>query len=506
MGVRYIKQQQLVFIVLLASTICQTARFDDAPAATWAPIWGRDGEGSYAKQSYLEGSYADGSYAEGSYAEGQQKEAQQIAFCNASDIPDGSVTACGHCTASKQCVDELYCSSYLGMCGGGPCPLPISAYHPDQWLECPTGNDNGGSTDGIVASTGLAMRWSDPYIWTQAHNIKRCMHGLDYVKWNQQAVDGDQGAKAWADKGNGLDHSDCFNLPPPFGPAGENVAILSEAGNPEAVVNAWYEEIKACDWSTGCEPAERLATAADGADSGLSGEVTTGHATAMVWRGTTEIACAWSSGAAFGTELDESVLYVCRYLNDAPNVAGRFKTEVPPPQEQPGLKRKEAREVVEARCARTVEEWMAEGEWCVKDDFVLLGDTSGAAACPARVPVSSTNLVGDPTAECAAIVPHAYRKCNSASADGLDALAKDEPPVFRVTPRAASTLSQSYLPITDDDGDDDDDDDDDDDGFAQEVITGSFGDSESNAGTGEGSALPVSKTFPNEKIEQHRTR
>ena len=84
------------------------------------------------------------------------------------------------------------------------------------------------------------------YEWTKAHNIKRCLHGLGpkakgWVRWNQAAVEGPNGAQAWADRGVFEHNAEVFNLTAPAGPADENIgAYVSVTEGAPRVVRVNY--------------------------------------------------------------------------------------------------------------------------------------------------------------------------------------------------------------------------------------------------------------------------
>ena len=111
------------------------------------------------------------------------------------------------------------------------------------------------------------------------------MHGAPPVKWDDDVA---RSAQVWANKGK-MEHSDCYNLPNPEGPAGENLAqaypSLEEANK------AWYAEVSNCGPLPGCK-------------KGATGTV--GHFTAMIWKGM----------KSFGCGISGDKLYVCRYKGD----------------------------------------------------------------------------------------------------------------------------------------------------------------------------------------------
>merc|ERR1719482_2715931 len=79
--------------------------------------------------------------------------------------------------------------------------------------------DSGKSSGDGGGSPGKTPK-SIPDRWVNAHNYWRCIHGAPPIKWDKDFA---RGAQKWADKGQ-FSHADCYNIPPPQGPAGENLA------------------------------------------------------------------------------------------------------------------------------------------------------------------------------------------------------------------------------------------------------------------------------------------
>merc|ERR1719264_1425608 len=127
--------------------------------------------------------------------------------------------------------------------------------------------------------------------------------------------------------GTNLVHSpDHYLLPPPIGPAGENLYGTTGQADPAMAVAAWYNEVNDCkggptSFQDGCmEPADPSKMV--------------GHFTAMIWAGAKTIGCAFS---------DDGTQIICRYKGgdtlgpDTPNfrpvenyvknVPHRIKTE-----------------------------------------------------------------------------------------------------------------------------------------------------------------------------------
>ena len=99
-----------------------------------------------------------------------------------------------------------------------------------------------------------------------------------------------------------FEHSDCYNIPPPAGPAGENLA-MGYGGGTQAT-DGWYSEVANWAWTPG---------------DGTGNTGTTGHFSAMIWKGVTKLGC----GLYASTKI-----WVCRYKagdklsGDTPNMGG----------------------------------------------------------------------------------------------------------------------------------------------------------------------------------------
>jgi hypothetical protein len=109
--------------------------------------------------------------------------------------------------------------------------------------------------------------------WVASHNIFRCMHDVPAVVWGEEVY---QDCKGTFENQAEMEHSDCYGVPPPAGPAGENLFSASYAGTPLESAQAWYSEVADCGAFPGCS-------------SGATGTV--GHFTAMIWNGVREIGC-----------------------------------------------------------------------------------------------------------------------------------------------------------------------------------------------------------------------
>jgi hypothetical protein len=160
-----------------------------------------------------------------------------------------------------QCCEEE-CSA--GKCGDTP----------GGW-ECPA---DGGCPGGGCSGD----QWEN---WVAAHNVYRCMHDIPPVVWDMDVY---QDCYDTFKDQSAMEHSHCYDVPAPAGPAGENLFKASYDATPIEATAAWYSEIAECGPFPGCV-------------SGASG--TTGHFTAMSWNGDKEIGCAFAQGG----------LIACRY-------------------------------------------------------------------------------------------------------------------------------------------------------------------------------------------------
>ena len=111
-------------------------------------------------------------------------------------------------------------------------------------------------------------------------------HNVPLLTWDCDVA---ASAQAWADRGV-FEHSNSYDIPPPAGPAGENLGMGQSSGT--QVTDNWYSEISNWAWSPG-----------DG--SGNSG--TTGHFTALVWKGVKKLGCGF---------YPPTRIWVCRYKSD----------------------------------------------------------------------------------------------------------------------------------------------------------------------------------------------
>jgi len=149
-------------------------------------------------------------------------------------------------------------------------------------------------------------------------NMYRCMHGSPALKWNQKLY---LNTEETFGKATAMEHSASYDLTDEQGgPAGENLFGGSVGGGwtPTQMVDLWYNEVADCIW---------WPQAQDLACSKGKGNKVVGHFTALIWKGTTVIACTKSENGAIG---------VCRYGNgpggslscNTPNMGGCYEDNV----------------------------------------------------------------------------------------------------------------------------------------------------------------------------------
>jgi len=149
---------------------------------------------------------------------------------------------------------------------------------------------------------------ADKQMWLREHNIYRCMHQAPAVEWDDAVY---QNAQTYVDKLMHMTHSKSYDIPPPAGPAGENLAMGRHSIN--RVVADWYNEERCCNSLPGCESVSQG-----------SGCGTTMHFTAVVWKAVKKIGCA----------KNHRNIYICRYwsgntkTSDTANMRGGFSTNV----------------------------------------------------------------------------------------------------------------------------------------------------------------------------------
>jgi len=184
------------------------------------------------------------------------------------------------------------CSS----CSGSPSspppspPSPPPPAPPSPPPLAPPSPPSNGIASGETGSEGTPGKEPEtiPDRFLNCHNYWRCIHDAPPIKWDKDVA---QGSQEWANRGQ-MSHSDCYKIPPPQGPAGENLASGSSM-SPEQACEMWHDE---------------------NPDSGPN---CGGHCTAMLWKSAYKLGCGVKGG-----------LVVCRYggksLRDGtPNFGGR---------------------------------------------------------------------------------------------------------------------------------------------------------------------------------------
>lgn len=142
--------------------------------------------------------------------------------------------------------------------------------------------------------------------WLDAHNVRRCMHDVPAVVWSTAMYE--HVHKTFKNQQQ-MKHSPSYQVPPPAGPAGENLAWASYVLSPEQSTGMWYDEIKDCGPFPGCS-------------DGATGVV--GHFTALIWDGVREIGC----------HSNKHRLVACQYRagdrlgSDTPNMMGHYRGNV----------------------------------------------------------------------------------------------------------------------------------------------------------------------------------
>merc|ERR1719161_2336032 len=106
-----------------------------------------------------------------------------------------------------------------------------------------------------------------------------------------------------------MKHSNSYGVPPPAGPAGENLAWGSYLLSGEEATQMWYDEVNNCGNFPGCKSGSRGVT---------------GHFTALIWDGVKEIGC----------HANHHGLRACQYRGGdskdctTPNMGGHYTTNV----------------------------------------------------------------------------------------------------------------------------------------------------------------------------------
>jgi len=151
------------------------------------------------------------------------------------------------------------------------------------------GKDQQGKQQG-EKQQGNLKSWQEAVL--KLHNQFRCMHGAPAVTWSAKVA---EGARTYIAHLSRLQHDNSYQLAPPHGPAGENLAFRSPSIDIARDVHGWYDEVQFCQ--------KRSGGFSDGCQRGANG-FPTGHFTAVVWRGVTKIGCAKNNA---------NTILICRY-------------------------------------------------------------------------------------------------------------------------------------------------------------------------------------------------
>lgn len=226
------------------------------------------------------------------------------------------VTTKGGSTYAKDGANGYSCASYNGYSASEYCYEPAAPA---------SGSETTGSslraTGGDASAAESTGNWQCPSSWytsqptdseaeqwTMAANQYRCMHDVQFAKWSNPVAND---IKDYLAPLTSMVHSDCYSVPAPAGPAGENLFWGSGGYTPGDAAASWYSEIS----DPGCS--------LPGCDSGNG--MGTGHFTAMVWAGVKEIGCTSNSHG----------LKACRYKGSdsldcsTPNMGGCYDANVP---------------------------------------------------------------------------------------------------------------------------------------------------------------------------------
>jgi len=229
-----------------------------------------------------------------------------------------------NCKCHVECGDSNHGHTAYRIkdCGGGPAPAPPAPAPPAPaagsgggtgGYPAPaagtgggtggTGGGGGGTGGGTGGSGGPAPPAPAPPApappapaagdagnkapsnsdWLSALNAKRADHGACALSWNNVLADD---ILAYMKTLESLVHDQTYDLPPPHGPCGENLAWASDGATMEMAVDGWYSEVNNCAKSIsedGCE---------EGAENPDGSKQMTGHFTAMSWKGAREVGCA----------------------------------------------------------------------------------------------------------------------------------------------------------------------------------------------------------------------
>jgi hypothetical protein len=141
--------------------------------------------------------------------------------------------------------------------------------------------------------------------FVNAHNFFRCLHGVQSLVWSGEAAENARVAVEESCKAGKLiptANPALLSLP-----AGENLHMGLRS--PEEVGQLWHTEVDTAANGQGYIP-NTVAQDSQYAESPVD------HYTAMIWRDSTEIGCAFCQA----NDVDKSMIWGCHYVREASNV------------------------------------------------------------------------------------------------------------------------------------------------------------------------------------------
>lgn len=186
---------------------------------------------------------------------------------------------------------------------------PLEALRLHEWAVAATGAEIPLPPQGSGPTCPLFRLYDEPRVakeFLRAHNVYRCVAGLEHLEWDSKLF---TSAKRWAARAplNLLQHSPEDLRRGPGGVVlGENIALGEEPMQPGQVVARWHAEIR--NTQGGRVPSQARAAGV-------------GHYTQLVWRSTRRVGCSLAQNRRAA---------VCHYFPPG-NEKGRYITQVAPP-------------------------------------------------------------------------------------------------------------------------------------------------------------------------------
>jgi len=229
-------------------------------------------------------------------------------YCGTKNCAKDDLLSAGWCNRNKKDCESEFCKGKwcTGKPKGGGSPVhhglkpngaltdPRVQYAPQPPLRAPS------QSGGKKRTGGKLKGWQKTVL--KLHNQFRCMHGVPKVKWDHNVA---KAAQEYIRHKSSMQHSDSYNLPNPYGPAGENLAMRIPTMQVASSVTSWYQEVRFCQ---GGKRGFR-----DGCQRGKNGNPT-GHFTAMVWKGVKKIGCAKNK---------LNTILICRYWS-GPQISNKI--------------------------------------------------------------------------------------------------------------------------------------------------------------------------------------